>query len=479
MKRKILLLATALALFGTTVGSVPAQRVVRASGHSPALSGTLTLFDWQAFSGTKGKALIAAYQHMHPGVTIKILPSPPGDPTVWEQSVLAAHAAPDILVPPYTQSVFSDLPKNYWLDLTPYMQTPDPYVSGNKHWIDVFNQTANLQNSFEGSKYYVVSWSAQDVAFFYNKAIFQKAGITHTPTTWAELMADAALIKKAGYYAIQHFLGEQYPIGVNGSILSQFENQVMGKTFQRLDTDHNGIVDIKELVYGIKHGIYSPMNADYQEAWKLLQQYSQTWQPNASGNKGDITGAAAVADQLWFSGKVAMVYNGNGFLYQIASVKPKFQWGVFEFPQITSASSAFAGNSHKNVGLWGAWNADAFSVPITTKDNGHLALALDFLQYITAPDNDIAIVNEDGYTPVASTYKPADAVQAVFADLLRHPTMQFAAEATLGPEWLKERISTMQSYLLGMESLSQAMSDMQRYTNQAADNLVKIYHLSV
>ena len=45
-----------------------------------------------------------------------------------------------------------------------------------------------------------------------------------------------------------HFLGEQYPIGVNGSILSQFENQVMGKTFQRLDTDHNGIVDIKELV---------------------------------------------------------------------------------------------------------------------------------------------------------------------------------------------------------------------------------------
>ena len=57
--------------------------------------------------------------------------------------------------------------------------------------------------------------------------------------------------------------------------------------------------------------------------------------------------------------------------------------------------------------------------------------------------------------------------------------MQFAAEATLGPEWLKERISTMQNYLLGMESLSQAMSDMQRYTNQAADNLIKIYHLSV
>ena len=35
------------------------------------------------------------------------------------------------------------------------------------------------------------------------------------------------------------------------------------------------------------------MNADYQEAWKLLQQYSQYWQPNASGNKGDIIGAAA------------------------------------------------------------------------------------------------------------------------------------------------------------------------------------------
>jgi ABC-type glycerol-3-phosphate transport system substrate-binding protein len=479
MRRKLLLAATSLALFSTLTGAVPAHHAALATGHAGALTGTLTVFDWQSFSGPKGKAVIAGYEKAHPGVTIKLMPMPPGDPTVWEQSVLTAHAAPDIMVPPYTQAVFSDLGKNYWLDLTSYLNTmPNPYVAGNKHWIDVFQRAANAQQTFEGSKYYVVSWSAQDALFFYNKAIFQKAGIKHTPTTWSELLADATIIKKAGYLPFLHPLGENYPIGINGSILSQFENQVMGATFKKLDRDHNGIVDIKELLYGIKHRIYSPMNADYQEAWNLLKQYSAYWQPNASGDKGDIDHPAAVADQLFFSGKAAMYYSNTGFLAQLATVKVGFPWDVFKFPQIMARDSKFAGNGPKNVGIWGAWNANSFAIPVTTKNNGHLPLALDFLMWVTAPQNDIPAATEAGYLPIASTYKAPDSVHAAFSDVLQHPTMQFAAEATLGPEWLKERISTMQNYLLGMESLSQAMSDMQRYTDQAANTLIKLYHFT-
>ena len=451
MNHRSLKLAAGIVLLGVLLGGLPAaQRApAMAAPRAGALSGTLTVFDWGSFAGPLGKKLIATYQHAHPGVTIKILPMPPGDPTVWEQSVLAAHAAPDILAPPYTQSVFSDLAKNYWLDMTPYLSTmADPYVAGNKHWIDVFDPTINGQNSFEGSKYYVISWSAQDVAFFYNKAIFQKAGISQLPATWAQLLADCTLIKKAGFIPVMYDLGENYPIGVNGSLLSAFENQVMGDTFKKLDTDHNGIVDIKELVYGIKHRIYSPMNADYQEAWKLVQQYSQYWQPNASGDKGDIVGAAAVADQLWFKGKAAIVYNGTGFLAQIAQVKLPFQYGLFQFPALTSASSKFA-TGHANTGLWGAWNANSFSIPVTTKQNGHLPLAIDFLQWITAPQNDVPVAQEAGYMPVTVGYKAADPAHALFSDVLKHPTEQFAAEATLGTEWLKNRIAVMQNYLLG------------------------------
>ena len=66
----------------------------------------------------------------------------------------------------------------------------------------------------------------------------------------------------------------------------------------------------------------------------------------------------------------------------------------------------------------------------------------------------------------------------LFYDLIQHPSMQFVAEATLGPEWLKSRIATQQAYITGQETLQQAMADMERYTDQAADKIVKIYHFS-
>src|SRR5207237_890190 len=135
-----------------------------------------------------------------------------------------------------------------------------------------------------------------DAAFFYNKGIFAKAGITHVPTTWAELMADAARIKKVGHIPELYMLGDTYALGENGTIMSLLENQAMSKTFQRLDMNHNGIIDIRELIYGIKHKIYSPMNADYQETWQLFKKWSQIWQPNAAGNKGYVNASGVVAD---------------------------------------------------------------------------------------------------------------------------------------------------------------------------------------
>jgi ABC-type glycerol-3-phosphate transport system substrate-binding protein len=480
MPRKTIFIACLLTLIGTASSGLGTLRSAAAAPERAprALSGSLTVFDWLTFeAGPKSAKVLADYRRMHPGVTIKILPMPPGDPTIWEESVLAAGSAPDLLIPPYALSVFSDLPKHYWLNLTPYLNQPNPYVKGNKRWLDLFNAAGNTQVAFVGNQYYVVPNGALDCAFYYNKDIFAKVGITHVPTTWAELMADSARIKAAGYIPDLQFLGDTYPIAENGSILSEFENQVMSKTFQRLDTDHNGVVDIRELVYGIKHRIYSPMNADYQEAWKLYKDWSPYWQPNAAGNHGDSVGVPQI--QLFVTGKAAMMYAfvaARGFLNQD---KVKFHWGVFKFPQVTPASSSYATPGEKGVGIWGAWNAGSWAIPATTKTRGHLALALDFLQWFTAPQNVIPANLESGAIPDATGWQPTDPFYRLFGDLINHPTMQFAAEATLGTEWLKDRIAVQQKYILGMESLGQAMAEMQRYTDQAADRIIKIYHFNV
>lgn len=484
MKRQGLLLAGIAALLVTTSSGLGAMRTSAAApAHSgAALKGTITIFDWGAFGGPPpppiGSKVLKAYEKMHPGVTIKTVPLPPGDATVWEESNLAAGTAPDILAPSYTQQVFSDLGKNYWLDLTSYLQMPNHYVKGNKHWIDIYDPTVNIQNAFEGNKYYIISWEAQDATFFYNKDIFAKVGIKSTPTTWAQLLSDEAKLKKAGYIANLYFLGDTYPIGENGSIMSWIESQVMGKTFQKLDTDHNGIVDIKELVNGIKHKIYSPLNPDYQEAWKIYKGWSQYWEPNASGLKGPYLTTSSAAMPPFAQQKAAIVYNAQWLGNYLTSVaKVKFHWGVFKMPRITTASSKFASDAQPGVGIWGAWNAVSYGIPVATQKRGHLALALDFLQWITAPQNDVPVTLEGSNFPVTKGYQPSGDFNSTFYSQIKHPTMQFAAEATLGPEWLRDRIATQQNYILGVESLQQAMADMQRYTDQAVAKVSKIYHL--
>jgi ABC-type glycerol-3-phosphate transport system substrate-binding protein len=156
--------------------------------------------------------------------------------------------------------------------------------------------------------------------------------------------------------------------------------------------------------------------------------------------------------------------------------KVKFHWGVFKMPEVTSATTPLA-TPNNRVGIWGAWNADAWSIPVTTKTRGHLALALDFLHWITTSHVEIPVDLAGGLVPTVADYHPTGLYKLYF-DVLTHPSMQFAAEATLGPEWLRNRIAMQQAYITGMQSLDQTMSQMQRFTDDAASRIAKIYHLS-
>src|SRR5207245_8696531 len=142
----------------------------------------------------------------------------------------------------------------------------------------------------------------------------------------AELKAAETKLNESGFTTFYIWLGNTHPIAQNGSIVSLLEGQVMGKTFQRLDMNHDGHVDIKKLVYGIKHKIYSPMNADYQEAWKLLKDWSQYWEPNPVGAKVDT----------FVTGKAAIDYNGEGTgVSTLPTDHVKVPWDVFKMPPRT------------------------------------------------------------------------------------------------------------------------------------------------
>jgi raffinose/stachyose/melibiose transport system substrate-binding protein len=64
-------------------------------------------------------------------------------------------------------------------------------------WGSSFSKPVLDQYSLDG-KYYGVPWDIGMVGFWYNKALFQKAGINSTPKTWTEFLADVQLLKTAG-----------------------------------------------------------------------------------------------------------------------------------------------------------------------------------------------------------------------------------------------------------------------------------------
>jgi raffinose/stachyose/melibiose transport system substrate-binding protein len=64
-------------------------------------------------------------------------------------------------------------------------------------WKDTINPAALGVYSYNG-KQYGIPWDMGMIGFWYNKDLFQQAGITAVPTTWSEYLADVQKLKDAG-----------------------------------------------------------------------------------------------------------------------------------------------------------------------------------------------------------------------------------------------------------------------------------------
>jgi raffinose/stachyose/melibiose transport system substrate-binding protein len=77
-------------------------------------------------------------------------------------------------------------------------------------WRDTFAPGALGVYSFQG-KNYGVPRDMGMVGFWYNKALFKKAGIDTPPTTWTDLLKDVKMLKTAGITPIAVGAGDKWP----------------------------------------------------------------------------------------------------------------------------------------------------------------------------------------------------------------------------------------------------------------------------
>lgn len=135
------------------------------------------------------EALANTFVQQHPDVSIEI--------TVLENEAFKAKLAtamqsgspPDIF-----QSWGGGVLKQYGdaglvQDLTPAL--------GQNGWGDSFQPGPISLYTFDG-KTYGVPWNAGMIGFWYNKSLFEKAGIAQPPATWSELLDTVSKLKAAG-----------------------------------------------------------------------------------------------------------------------------------------------------------------------------------------------------------------------------------------------------------------------------------------
>jgi len=165
---------------------------------------TLEIWSWGSPDEKVMKQLNDRYMQEHPNATIKFVVQPFNSYFTLLRSAVATRKGPDVFMNYASPFLF-----DYFQGLTPLAD----YVSDDLR--DQLTGWGSVSGGLkpEGTPY-GVPWLGQGIQMYYNKALFEKAGIDPAapPTTWDELLAACDALKAAnvvpivagwkdGYYA--------------------------------------------------------------------------------------------------------------------------------------------------------------------------------------------------------------------------------------------------------------------------------------
>ena len=188
--------ATVLAACGT--GSEPG------SEQSSASSGGPTTITWWHNSNTDpGKAyydeVAADFEAANPGVTVEVSAMQHEDMLTKLDAAFQSGDAPDV----YMERGGGELADHVEAGLTKDLSESSADV------IDTLGGSINGWQ-VEG-RTYALPFSVGVVGFWYNKELFEQAGVTATPTTWDEMFAAIDTIKAAGIEPVSVGAGDKWP----------------------------------------------------------------------------------------------------------------------------------------------------------------------------------------------------------------------------------------------------------------------------
>ncbi|WP_225097131.1 extracellular solute-binding protein [Streptomyces sp. CoH27] len=327
------------------------------SSDSGKSDGPVTITWWDTSNATNEaptyQALIKQFEAANKNIKVKYVNVPFDQAQNKFDTAAGSKGAPDILrsevgwTPAFAK-------KGYFLPL-----------DGTEALSEQSSFQPNLikQAQYEG-KTYGVPLVTDTLALVYNKALFQKAGITAAPTTWDELKADAAKVKDKtgadGYWgSTQAYYAQPFLYGEG--------TDTVDATAKKITVDSAAA----KKAYG-------------------------TWLSLFSGkglHKADTTADAyAHIQDAFVNGKVAAILQGPWEItnfYKGSAFSDKSNLGIATVP---------AGSSGKAGAPTGGHNLSVYA----GSDKAHQAAALTFVKFMTSASSQETIALKNSTLPTRS-----------------------------------------------------------------------------
>jgi raffinose/stachyose/melibiose transport system substrate-binding protein len=312
--------------------------------------GSATLEFWGQFPEALApfERVMADFNAAHPEVTVQVVMAPNDQYKPKLQSALNTGAGPDMYMVPALPELKSYVDANNLLDVTDEVDM-SPILAVAQEAVTVDDRVWGVPSG------------RYTVGIGYHRNLFEDAGITAEPTTWAEMRDAMAALLEAGI--------TPYSIAAKDGSLTYFN--YIGLAFTVLGTE--GFADVLT-------GERKLNTPDLVTVVQEMKDWAPYYQPNFLGTP------YAEAKALFGTGRTAMMDIGSADLSGLYEIDPDAQLGFFYWP------APEGGTQVTNTGMSVIYGIN----PATEQQEA----ALTFVRWVATPEGAISMNKNIKMLPV-------------------------------------------------------------------------------
>lgn len=401
------------------------------------------------------------------------------DEAQWLKTQLIAGTAPDVFNT-NQENAWPDAGKGWYYTFDDFLDKPNPYVPGNPTLWDQYAYPDIVKGHYgPDNKQYAVDYDMIEVAVFYNKSHFRKAGLDRPPRSWAEMLEYNKKLQKIGI--ARPTIGGAAPLADWGvdlifdQLFRPFAKILQAGELtqkQKKSKEYANYLDPKSVCRAIKMGFLGPNNPRFREVMRILHEWRQYFSKDLGPFSG--TGGPDIY-RLFVTEQGSMLWNACTLVrnFQLDDLLT-FDVGTFYLPPITRETTPFATRRPIPMARIGGIGT-AIMVSSTPMNNGNIDKVLDFIHFLCAPENCAAIVDEAIQLIPNIKGVPIPKGMQIFEEILRRPYVVLKNTYWGDTEYNTEIRSENLNYMNDGISLDAFMKQLGQSMDAVADRYITTY----